>query len=74
MNIDYSKYYWKNSLITLRQPTEADWQELVHKRSIVTYYLIISNFVDRPSSVPTAAVARFRNFGTIVKSAPGLCL
>ena len=30
MTIDYSKYYWKNSLITLRQQKEDDWQELVH--------------------------------------------
>jgi len=30
MTIDYSKYYWKNSLITLRQPKEDDWQALVH--------------------------------------------
>jgi len=30
MTIDYSKYYWKNSLITLRRPKEDDWQALVH--------------------------------------------
>jgi RimJ/RimL family protein N-acetyltransferase len=26
MEIDYSKYYWKNSLVTLRQPVESDWE------------------------------------------------
>ena len=30
MNIDYSNYYWKNSLIALRQPRETDWEELIH--------------------------------------------
>ena len=30
MIIDYSKYYWKNNLITLRQPQPDDWKELVH--------------------------------------------
>ena len=30
MQIDYSNYFWKNSIITLRQPREEDWQALVH--------------------------------------------
>lgn len=30
MNIDYSKYYWKNSFITLRQPKAEDWKQLIH--------------------------------------------
>ena len=30
MTIDYSNYYWKNDLITLRQPQPDDWKELVH--------------------------------------------
>jgi len=32
MNIDYSKYYWRNSLITLRQPLESDWELVIHNR------------------------------------------
>ena len=28
MDIDYSKYYWKNDLITLRQSKEEDWPYL----------------------------------------------
>lgn len=30
MVIDYSKYYWKNPVITLRRPKENDWEYLVH--------------------------------------------
>ena len=30
LNIDYSKYYWKNSLITLRHPQADDWREQIH--------------------------------------------
>ncbi|MCL2773591.1 MAG: GNAT family N-acetyltransferase [Oscillospiraceae bacterium] len=26
MEIDYSKYYWKNDIITLRQPKADDWE------------------------------------------------
>jgi len=30
MEIDYSGYYWKNSVISLRRPKEDDWEYLVH--------------------------------------------
>jgi len=29
MDIDYSNYFWNGELITLRQPKEDDWQEIV---------------------------------------------
>ena len=30
MEIDTSRYYWKNSLITLRRPKAEDWEHLIH--------------------------------------------
>lgn len=29
-DIDYSKYYWKNDFIHLRQPIASDWECLIH--------------------------------------------
>jgi RimJ/RimL family protein N-acetyltransferase len=29
IEIDYSKYYWKNDIITLRQTVDSDWEGLV---------------------------------------------
>ena len=41
IEIDYSKYYWKNEIITLRQPIESDWeycaQNMFHSESRVFF-------------------------------------
>ena len=41
IEIDYSKYYWKNDIITLRQPIESDWeyavQNMFHSESRVLF-------------------------------------
>ena len=30
MEIDTSRYYWKNDLITLRRPRAEDWESLIY--------------------------------------------
>jgi len=41
IEIDYSKYYWKNDIITLRLPIESDWeyavQNMFHSESRILF-------------------------------------
>jgi len=56
MTIDYSNYYWKNSLITLRQPIEDDWRELVHHMFDSQGRFFFNEEIDMPTDLE-----RYRN-------------
>ena len=49
MNIDGSKYYWKNEFITLRQPKEEDWEQLVHHMFDSQGRFFFSEQIDLPN-------------------------
>ncbi len=48
MNIDYSKYYWKNDLIMLRRPKEEDWELLIHHMFDSQGRFFFSEQIDMP--------------------------
>lgn len=49
--IDYSQYYWKNSLIRLRPPKEDDWEELIHNMFDSTARFLYEEQIELPVSV-----------------------
>jgi RimJ/RimL family protein N-acetyltransferase len=51
MTIDYSRYFWKNRLITLRQPKEEDWQALVHHMFDTPGRFFFNEEVDMPTDL-----------------------
>ncbi len=48
MEIDYTKYYWKNSQISLRRPKETDWQYVVHHMFDSQGRFFFSEIIDLP--------------------------
>ncbi len=51
MNIDYSNYYWKNSLITLRRPKEGDWEYLIHHMYESQGRFFFNDEIDLPTDI-----------------------
>lgn len=51
MIIDYSRYFWKNSLVTLRQPREDDWQYVIHHMFDTPGRFFFNEEVDMPTDV-----------------------
>lgn len=51
MNIDYSKYYWRNSSISLRRPKEGDWEFLVHHMFESQGRFFINDEIDMPVDI-----------------------
>lgn len=51
MNIDYSKYYWKNDMITLRQPKPGDWEYLIHHMFDSQERFFFNDEIDMPVDI-----------------------
>ncbi len=49
MNIDDSKYFWKNDCITLRRPREDDWEHLIHHMYDSQGRFFFNNEIDLPT-------------------------
>lgn len=51
MDIDMTKYYWKNDLITLRKPKESDWETLIHHMFESEGRFFINDEIDMPTDI-----------------------
>lgn len=50
-DIDYSKYYWRNDFIQLRQPKIDDWEELIHNMYDSMARFFFNEEVDMPTDI-----------------------
>ncbi|MBS6196304.1 MAG: GNAT family N-acetyltransferase [Clostridiales bacterium] len=49
--IDYSKYYWKNDFISLRQPVESDWESQLQNMYDSNNRFFFNGEIDMPVDV-----------------------
>lgn len=51
MDIDYSKYYYKNDLILLRMPKESDWEALVYNQFDSEGRFLFNEEIEMPTNI-----------------------
>lgn len=51
MELDYSKYYWRNNLIKLRRPKADDWEALIHNMYDSTARFFFNEEIEMPADI-----------------------